>query len=123
MKKILIVEDSFYMSKVLGDILSGKYKVVKAYSGIEAIKTFVNEKPDLVLLDIILPEGKDEGMRVLKEIKQLNPNAKVIMVSALGSDYTIEECKKYGVIDFFVKPYDTKKLIDLIAKVFAKWTL
>ena len=118
MNKILLIDDSFYACKVLKDILSSKYEIVIARSGIEAEKVFINEKPDLTLLDVILPEGEAEGVRVLKEIKKLDANAKVIIVSATNLDYVIEECKNCGIIDYIVKPYDTGKLIDLIAKVF-----
>ncbi|ODS30777.1 MAG: CheY-like receiver, partial [Candidatus Scalindua rubra] len=81
-KKILIVDDSLFMRNVLKDNLPDKYKVVEAASGSKAKEQFRKEKPDLTLLDIIMPEGEEEGISVLKNIKKINPKANVVMVTA-----------------------------------------
>lgn len=116
MKKILIADDSLFMRKMLKDILSDKYAIVEAESGSKAEKQIKTEKPDLTLLDIIMPEGEEEGIRVLKQIKKADPKAKVVMITAVGQDAVIEECKKLGAADYIVKPFDKEKVIKTVQK-------
>ena len=116
MKKILIVDDSLFMRKILKDILTDKYKIVEAATGPQAEKQFKKENPDLVLLDMIMPEGEEEGLRVLKNIMKSDSRAKVIMVSAVGQDAMMEECKKLGVKEYVVKPFDEKQVAKMVEK-------
>lgn len=116
MKKILIADDSLFMRKILKDILSDKYEIVEAKSGSETEKQFRKEKPDLVLLDIVMPEGVEEGLRVLREIRKTNPNACVVMITAVGQDMIIEECRKLGAKDHIVKPFDEEQVRQTVAK-------
>ncbi len=74
-KKILIVDDSLFMRMTLRNNLREEYEIVEADSGAKALEQFEREKPDLVLLDIVMPEGEEEGVRVLKEIRKNNPQA------------------------------------------------
>lgn len=97
MKKILIVDDSPFIRQVLKGIVE---KVV----------------PDLVLLDIIMPEGEDEGVDVLRQIKDADPQARIIMISAVGHDAMIDRCKKLGVLDYIVKPFDDVQIDKLLKK-------
>jgi len=125
MKKILIVDDSLFMRMVLKNILSkksvtsskggsasrgkasaDKYVIVEADSGLKAMEQFKKEKPDLVLLDIIMPESEEEGIGILKKIMKIDSKAKVVMISAVGQDAIIEKCKKRGAKDYIVKPFD-----------------
>ena len=117
-KKILIADDSLFMRKMLKDILSieNKYELVEAQNGSETEQQFKTHKPDLTLLDIIMPEGEEEGIRVLKEIKKLSPGAKVVMLTAVGQDSIIAECKKAGASDYIVKPFDKEKVIETVEK-------
>lgn len=117
-KKILIADDSLFMRKMLKDILSAeeKYELVEAQNGKEAELQFKKHEPDLTLLDIIMPEGEEEGIRVLKEIKKLSPGAKVVMLTAVGQDSIIEECKRAGAADYIVKPFDKEKVIKTVEK-------
>ncbi len=115
-KKILIADDSLFMRRILKDILSDKYKIVEAATGSEAEQQFKEEKPDLILLDIIMPEGEEEGIRVLQRIGKSNPKTKVIMISAVGQDSIIVECKKLGAVDFIVKPFDREEVINTVQK-------
>jgi two-component system chemotaxis response regulator CheY len=117
-KKILIADDSLFMRNILKDILTAadKYEVVEAQNGKEAEAQFKIHNPDLTLLDIIMPEGEEEGITVLKKILKLNSKAKVIMISAVGQDTIIEECKKAGATDYIVKPFDKKKVIETAEK-------
>jgi len=115
-KKILIADDSLFMRKILKDILSEKYKIVEAATGSEAEQQFKEEKPDLVLLDIIMPKGEEEGIKVLKKIGKSNLKAKVVMITAVGQKTIIEECKKLGAVDYIVKPFDKEEVINKVQK-------
>ena len=85
-KKILIVDDSLFMRMTLRNNLIGEYEIVEADSGAEALEQFQKEKPDLVLLDIVMPQGEEEGIRVLKEIMKNHPQAQVVMITAVGQE-------------------------------------
>lgn len=112
--KVLLCDDSAFMRKVLKDILTqaGLTNFVEAENGREAIDKFRSEKPDLVLLDIIMPEI--DGIAVLKEIGK---EAKVIVVSAVGQDQMIEEAKQFGALGYIVKPFEKDKVMEEVKKV------
>lgn len=115
-KKILIADDSLFMRTMLRDILSDKYKIVEAGTGLKAEQQFKKEKPDLTLLDIIMPEGEEEGIRVLQKIGEANPGARVVMITAVGQDAVITKCKKLGAVDYIVKPFDREEVIKTVQK-------
>jgi len=115
-KKILIADDSLFMRRILRDILSDKYTIVEAATGSEAEQQFKEEEPDLTLLDIIMPEGEEEGIRVLQKIGKSNPKAYVVMITAVGQDTIIEECKRFGAVDYIVKPFDREEVINTVQK-------
>jgi len=115
-KKILIADDSLFMRKMLKDILSGKYEIVEAASGSTAYKQIEKEKPDLILLDIIMPEGEEEGIRVLENVVKINPKARVVMITAVGQNTIMDECKKLGAKDYIIKPFDKEKVLQMVAK-------
>jgi CheY-like chemotaxis protein len=120
-KKILVADDSMFMRKMLKDILSEEeYEIVEANSGLTALAQFKKEKPDLILLDIIMPEGEEEGLTVLKTVKKLSSEAKVIMISAVGNDSIIAECKKIGAVDYIIKPFEKGKVIETVRKYLGK---
>lgn len=104
------------MRKMLSDILSEKYEIVEADTGSKAEEQIKKEKPDLVLLDIIMPEGEEEGIIVLKKVMKADPNAKVVMITAVGQDTILEECKKAGASDYIIKPFDKEKVIEIVEK-------
>ena len=115
-KKILIADDSLFMRTILRDILSDQYKIVEAESGAKTEQKFKEEKPDLTLLDIIMPAGEEEGIKILQKIRKANPKAKVVMITAVGQDSIIEECKKLGAVDYIVKPFDREEIIKIVQK-------
>jgi len=117
-KKILVADDSLFMRKILKDILltADEYEIVEAQNGKEAEAQFKKEKPDLTLLDIIMPEGEEEGITVLEAIKKFKPDAKVVMITAVGQDSIIAECKKAGANDYLIKPFDKNKVIETVKK-------
>lgn len=115
-RKILIVDDSLFIRNILKDILSKEYDLCEADSGTSAIMEYAREQPDLVLLDIIMPDGTLEGVHVLKKIRERNESAMVIMITAIGQDEIIEKCKKIGAIDYIVKPFEEQEIIKTIKK-------
>lgn len=111
--KILIVDDSMFMRKILKDILSKEgHNIIEAENGAECLAKCDSEKPDLVLLDIIMPEV--DGIEVLKKIGKL---AKIVVISAVGQEKMVEEAKSLGALDYIVKPFDNEKVIEAVKKV------
>lgn len=116
MSKILIADDSLFMRRILKDILSKEYEILEADSGPVALEQFWKEKPDLVLLDIIMPEGEEEGITVLRSIMEKDPKARVVMITAVGQDAIINQCRKLGAKDYIIKPFDAKQVTETVEK-------
>ncbi len=116
MSKILIADDSLFMRRILKDILSEQYEVIEADSGAKALEQFEKENPDLVLLDIIMPGGEEEGVKVLRSIMEKDPKAQVVMITAVGQDAITGECKKLGAKDYIVKPFDAILVAETVEK-------
>lgn len=118
--KILIVDDSPQTRKSLRNILEkNNFEVVgEAGSGIEAIKQYSLLSPDIVMLDIIMPQlGGIETLRMLHSLKK---DIKIIMVSALDSMERVKECLKAGANHYILKPFEEEKVLNIINKVLAK---
>lgn len=111
MNKVLIVDDAKFMRVTLKNIIKDDFVVVgEASDGREAVKLYEELKPNIVTLDITMP-NKD-GIEALKEIKKIDPGAKVIMCSAMGQRKMVFKAVKNGAKDFLVKPFkkeDVKK--------------
>lgn len=116
MKKILIVDDSMFMRMTLRNNLPKGYEVIEADSGAKALEQFKEQKPDLVLLDIVMPEGEEEGVEVLREIMRINPQACVVMITAVGQNAIMDQCKELGAKDYIVKPFDEKVVAETVEK-------
>jgi two-component system chemotaxis response regulator CheY len=115
--KILIVDDSTFMRTILKNILHGsKYadaEIIEAADGDEAILKYDSEKPDLVLLDIIMP-GKD-GLSVLKD---LGPRAKsIVIISSIDQPQVIEQANTLGAKGYIVKPYEPNEVLNVLETV------
>lgn len=123
MKKILIVDDSMFMRMTLKNNLPNGYEIIEAASGPEALKQFKKQNPDLVLLDIVMPEGEEEGIDVLQKIMKYDTKACVVMISAIGQDAIIDQCKKLGAKDYIAKPFDEKQVADVVQKYLGKEVL
>ncbi|BBO69704.1 acetoacetate metabolism regulatory protein AtoC [Desulfosarcina alkanivorans] len=108
MQSILIVDDEKSVLKALRMILESKYQVITARQGSSAIKLFDQERPDLVLLDISLPDMT--GIDVLKKLKEMDPGALVVMVTAVEDIHTIVKAVKIGAYDYLVKPIKSQEL-------------
>jgi len=115
-KRILIVDDAAFMRMMIKDILSKNgYEVVgEAADGNQAVEKYRELQPDLVTMDITMPEM--DGISALKEIRQMNPNAKVIMCSAMGQQAMVIDAIQAGAKDFIVKPFDSDRVIKALDK-------
>ncbi|MBQ8379949.1 MAG: response regulator [Clostridia bacterium] len=116
-KTILICDDAAFMRLMLKDLLKkNEYNVVgEVVNGKEGIEKYQELKPDLVLMDITMPEM--DGITALKEIMKIDKEAKVIMCSAMGQQDKVAEAMKLGAKDFVVKPFQPDKLLEVIKKV------
>ncbi|MGX7232259.1 response regulator [Enterococcus italicus] len=116
MKKVLIVDDAVFMRMKLKDILEKNgYEVVgEAQNGQEAFEKYQASTPDLVTMDINMPEL--DGLEALKLIRNFDGNAKVIMCSAMGQQGMVMDAIRAGAVDFIVKPFDTDRVIKAVDK-------
>jgi two-component system, chemotaxis family, chemotaxis protein CheY len=111
--KILIAEDSQFMRGILKDILeTAGYELIETKNGKEALDAFEKENPDLILLDMIMPEI--DGVEVLKKI---GTKANIIVVSAVGQEKMVEEAKGLGAKDYIIKPFDDAKVLETVKRV------
>jgi two-component system chemotaxis response regulator CheY len=119
MARVLVVDDAAFMRKMVTDALSkGGHEVVgEAGNGNEAIAQFQALKPDLMTLDITMPEK--DGLAALADIMAADPSAKVVMCSALGQESKVLEAIKLGAKDFVVKPFQADRVIEAVGKALA----
>ncbi|WP_182199166.1 response regulator [Paraliobacillus salinarum] len=115
-QRILIVDDAAFMRMMIKDILvkNGFEVVGEAQDGQEAVEKYKEHKPDLVTMDITMPEK--DGITALKEIKQMNPDAIIIMCSAMGQQAMVIDAIQAGAKDFIVKPFQADRVIEAIQK-------
>ena len=116
-KKVLIVDDAAFMRIKLKDILEKNNYIVagEAENGLQAIDKYKELNPDIVTMDITMPEM--DGVEALKEIKAYDPNANVLMCSAMGQQSMVMDAIRAGALDFIVKPFDTERVIRALDKV------
>ncbi len=114
---VLIVDDSGYMRTVIRKYLEQQGMVIaaEAANGIEAIELYEKHKPTIVTMDISMK--KLGGIEATKSIRQLDPNAKIIMISALGEARFIKEAIQSGAADFIIKPFEPERLVSSIQSV------
>ena len=117
MAKILIVDDAAFMRMMIKDILTKNgYTVAgEAENGAKAVEKYTELKPDLVLMDITMPEM--DGIQALKKIRELDPKASVIMCSAMGQQAMVIESIQSGAKDFIVKPFQADRVLEAVRKV------
>jgi two-component system chemotaxis response regulator CheY len=120
MNRILIVDDSFYMRTMLKNMLTDAgYEVVgEAPNGQTALELAKETKPDLITLDVILPDNT--GLDILKGIKADQPDMKVIIVSAVGQEVIVNEAMEYGAKAYIVKPFSEEKVLEVVSQVLAE---
>lgn len=117
-KKILIVDDASFMRTVLKDIVKGNglaTDVIEASDGIEGVKAYQAQKPDLVTMDVNMP--KADGIQALRAIMKINPAAKVIMVTSIEQKQIVQDAMRIGARDYIVKPFDRSNVGLVINKV------
>lgn len=114
--KILIADDATFMRMMLKDILShaGFINLIEAKNGREAINLFKVEKPELILLDVTMPDM--DGLRALEEIKEINPDVKIIMCSSMGQEEIVSECFEKGADDFIMKPFKQERVVQAVSQ-------
>ena len=111
--KLLIIDDAPYVLKALRDTLEAHgYEVYEAINGEEALVSYRGVKPDVVLMDILMP--KMDGLSATKSIMEYDPKAKIIVVTAMGKKGLEKDCIEAGASDFIMKPFKTKDLIKTI---------
>ena len=116
-KNILICDDAAFMRMMIKDILTKNgYTVAgEAENGAKAVEKYTELKPDLVLMDITIPEM--DGIQALKKIRELDPKASVIMCSAMGQQAMVIESIQSGAKDFIVKPFQADRVLEAVRKV------
>ncbi|EKN63894.1 response regulator with CheY-like receiver, AAA-type ATPase, and DNA-binding domains [Schinkia azotoformans MEV2011] len=114
--RILIVDDAAFMRMMIKDILTknGFEVVGEAADGLQAVEKYKEVNPDLVTMDITMPEM--DGITSLKEIKKIDPGAKIIMCSAMGQQAMVIDAIQAGAKDFIVKPFQADRVLEAIKK-------
>lgn len=117
MPKVLIADDAAFMRMMLKDILSqGGYEIAgEAANGLEAIEKYDELKPDLVTMDITMPQC--DGIQALKKIMGAHPDAKIVMCSAMGQQSMVIESIQSGAKDFIVKPFQPQRVLEAVKKL------
>lgn len=114
--KILVVDDAAFMRMMIKDILTknGFNVVGEAENGAQAVEKYAELQPDLVTMDITMPEM--DGISALKKIKETDPNAKILMCSAMGQQAMVIDAIQAGAKDFIVKPFQADRVLEAIQK-------
>lgn len=116
---VLIVDDAAFMRMMIKDILekNGYEVVAEAENGNVAVEKYKEFTPDLVTMDITMPEK--DGVTALKEIKSIDPNATIIMCSAMGQQAMVIDAIQAGAKDFIVKPFQADRVLEAVSKALA----
>jgi two-component system chemotaxis response regulator CheY len=114
--RVLLADDLYFMRMVQKEVLEAKgYQIVgEASTGTEAVSLYEELKPDIVVLDITMPEMN--GLEAMKRIFQIDPNARIIICSAIGQQNLIVDAINSGIKDFIVKPFKPERLLSAIKK-------
>jgi two-component system, chemotaxis family, chemotaxis protein CheY len=116
-KKVLAVDDSRVTLKILRKFLAdSEFEIAgEAKDGNEAVQQFVKASPDIVVLDIVMPDM--DGVQILEKFLTMDPKARVVMVSSLGTKEKVIECLEKGARSFLMKPYEKEDLLKVLRKV------
>lgn len=117
MAKILVVDDAAFMRMMVKDTLTkgGYTDLYEAVDGADAVEKFKEVGPDLVIMDITMPNM--DGLEALKAIKQENPASNVVMCSAMGQESMVIEAIKLGAKDFIVKPFKADRVLKTVSSI------
>lgn len=116
MAKIMLVDDAAFMRMMIKNTLTqqGYTDIVEAQDGAEAVTKFDEENPDLVFMDITMPNM--DGLQALKKIKEGHPDAKIVMCTAMGQETMVLDAIKSGAKDFIVKPFTPERIAETAQK-------
>jgi two-component system chemotaxis response regulator CheY len=118
MAKILVVDDAEFLRVRITKMLTGNgHEVVEADNGAKAVVKYRENRPDAVLMDVTMPEM--DGLAALKEIRSGDPNARVVMLTALGQESVVLEAIKSGARDFVVKPFEPDRVLAALKRALA----
>lgn len=117
MKSVLIVDDAVFMRNTLKMMLErNDFQVVgQAEDGEEAVSEYLKLQPDIVTMDITMP--KMSGLDALIKIKEANPAAKVVMITAMGNEIMVKEAILNGAVNFIVKPFQESKVVEVLKRL------
>jgi two-component system, chemotaxis family, chemotaxis protein CheY len=117
MKRLLVVDDALFMRKLIRGVAAeaGWDVVGEAGNGAEAITLYQQHHPDLVTMDLVMPVMG--GLEALRQIRALDPQAKVVVVTALDQKQALMDSIRDGAIDFIVKPFERQRVLNLLAKL------
>lgn len=115
--RVLVVDDAIFMRKMISDILinNGMEVVGEADTGSGAVERYKELKPDLVTMDIIMPEMN--GIDAVRGIVEADSSAKIVMCSALGQQALVQDALSAGAKDFLIKPFNPSRVIEVVTKV------
>lgn len=118
-KKIMLVDDAAFMRMTIKNVLTkmGYTNLLEAADGAQAVEMYEKEHPDLVIMDITMPNM--DGIQALQAIKAKDPGAKVIMCSAMGQEAMVVQAIKEGAMDFIVKPFKPDRILQTVTKIWA----
>lgn len=115
MAKVLVADDAAFMRMRLSNLLrQAGHEVLEANNGLQALEVYEAHKPDLVFMDITMPEM--DGIEALKRLRALDPEARVVMCTALGQQSMVIEAVKSGAKDFIVKPFQPERVLQAVEK-------
>ena len=114
---VLLCDDSAFIRRMMRDILTegGVEKIVEACNGCEAVERYMERRPDLVFMDIVMPEKT--GIEALAEIKKLDPEARVVILSSTGTKKNLKMAIDAGAHDFLQKPVTKETVLKLLQKL------
>ncbi|MFX1286002.1 MAG: response regulator [Promethearchaeota archaeon] len=114
MAKVLIVDDSKYLRLMIRKILKkhGHTVVAEAETGLEAIEQYKQNMPNVVTMDVVMP--KMNGLMAVKEIMEMDPKARIVIVTALGHEPLVRQALKIGAKDFVIKPFKVDQLVQAV---------
>jgi two-component system chemotaxis response regulator CheY len=117
MRRLLVVDDALFMRKLIcGVAAEAGWEVVgEAGNGLEALDLYDRLRPDLVTMDLVMPEMG--GLEALRQIRAQDPDARVVVVTALDQKQALMDSIREGAIDFIVKPFERQRVLNLLAKL------
>ena len=115
--RVLVVDDAIFMRKMISDILEGNNMEVvgEADTGALAVEKYKELKPDLVMMDIIMPEMN--GIDAVRQIMSSDSQARIVMCSALGQQALVQDAMTAGAKDFLIKPFNPSRVIEVVSKI------